>query len=99
MPPDKSLHCRIFGQPQLRIQAGCIGISVFSTLPELTAIATLERHHVLLRLVNKDTKAFLHHLVRAHGDGHSASPEEETELKEHRDGFLSQEILRKLDWE
>src|SRR6202012_3401069 len=43
---------------------------VFGTLPEFTAIITLERHHVLLRLVDENAETFLQHLVGAHGDGH-----------------------------
>src|ERR1700733_2578544 len=56
LPSHKSLHGGISGQPQLGIQIGRIGIASLGPLPELTAIATLERNHVLLGLMDKDAE-------------------------------------------
>ena len=41
-------------------------IAFFGPLPELPGVASLERHHVFLRLVNKNAISFFHHLVGAH---------------------------------
>src|SRR6185312_9984157 len=70
MPPYKSLHRGIFREAQLCVEVSCIGVAVFGPLPEFTAIAALERHHVFLRLVDENAESFLQHLVWAHGYGH-----------------------------
>ncbi len=46
MPAYERFHSGVPGKPQLGVQIGGIGVSVFSALPEFAAVASLEGHHI-----------------------------------------------------